>query len=153
LTDTYASIIKNSGIKPLTLSSQHPKVGTPINIISGYWNRGYSCNVELFTYQLREDQWTMEDSMRYSRPGCETIGGTSGSPVIATGTRNIVGINNTGNENGEECTMDNPCEVDQNGKIFYEKGLSYAQETFQIYTCLNMNNEIDLAVPGCKLLH
>jgi V8-like Glu-specific endopeptidase len=153
LTDTYADILSKFNIKPLTLSSQHPQVGTAINVISGYWNRGYSCNLEFFSYQLKEDQWTMEDSMRYSRPGCEIIGGTSGSPVIAAGTRTVVGINNTINENGEKCTMDNPCEVDQSGNITYQMGYGYGQETYEIYSCLNTNNEIDLSVPGCKLFH
>jgi V8-like Glu-specific endopeptidase len=122
-----------------------------MEVISGYWMRGYSCNIETFVPKLEEDGWVCEDSIRYSRPGCETIGGTSGSPVIRAGTRTVIGVNNTGNEDGEKCTMNNPCEIDKDGKIVFQKGYSYGQQTYWVYSCLNQYNEIDLKVPGCQL--
>lgn len=151
--ETYAEIKSRYNVNPMTLSSQHPSVETPIEVISGYWNRGYACHIEAFISELREDQWTMKDSIRYSRPGCVVIGGTSGSPVISAGTRTVIGINNTGNESGHKCTMNNPCEVDEQGNITANKDYSYGQQTFQVYSCLNQYNEIDLSVPGCELHH
>jgi V8-like Glu-specific endopeptidase len=153
LRETYSEILTKYGIRPLTLSSQHPSEATPMQVVSGYWLRGYSCQVEAFINQLREDEWSFSDSLRYSRPGCETIGGTSGSPIIAAGTKTIIGVNNTGNESGGKCTMNNPCEVDQNGQITYNKGYSYGQQTFWIYSCLNKSHELDLTVNGCLLPH
>ncbi len=153
LTETYADIASKYNVHALTLASHHPALNAPIDVISGFWKRGYTCSIELFVNTLKEDQWTMVDSMRYSRPGCDTIGGTSGSPVVMSGTRTMIGINNTGNENGEQCTMDNPCEVDASGNITAIKGYSYGQETNLIYTCVNKNREIDLTVPGCQLPH
>lgn len=153
LRETYADIQFKFGTRPLTLSSSHPAVGDNMEVISGYWRRGYSCTVEAFIPQLREDVWTMTDSIRYSRPGCETIGGTSGSPITKAGTRIVIGINNTGNENGKKCTMNNPCEIDLNGNITFTKGVSYGQQTYQIYSCLNSSREIDLTVQGCLLTH
>jgi len=153
LTETYADIKAKFNVRPLILSSQHPKASDKMEVISGYWKKGYSCSIENFVNQLKEADWTFVDSIRYSRPGCETIGGTSGSPILLEGTRTVIGINNTGNEDGERCTMDNPCEVDANGNVTFEKGLSYGQQTYWIYTCLNANNEVDLAVPGCLLPH
>jgi V8-like Glu-specific endopeptidase len=153
LRETYGDIKNKYHIQPLMLASQHPSAAEPIEVISGYWTRGYTCGIEYFVNQLREDKWTSEDSIRYTRPGCETIGGTSGSPILSAGSRTIIGVNNTGNENGEKCTMDNPCEVDKNGKITYQKGVSYGQETYWIYSCLNQSNEIDLQTPGCLLPH
>jgi hypothetical protein len=150
---TYAEILSRYNVRPLTLQSRHPEVGDQIEVISGFWSRGYSCAIEAFIPHLQEDQWTMTDSIRYSRPGCEVIGGTSGSPVVITGTRTMVGINNTGNDNGEMCTMDNPCEIDDHGSKSAHKGFSYGQETYEIYSCINQANEFDLAVPGCQLLH
>jgi hypothetical protein len=47
--------------------------------------------------------------------------------------------------------MNNPCEIDSAGNITAQKDFSYGQQTYQVYTCLNQNNEIDLSVPGCKL--
>lgn len=151
LKETYADIKSKYGVNPLTLSSQHPSVSDPIEVISGYWNRGYSCSIEAFITQLREDKWTSEDSIRYTRPGCVVIGGTSGSPVIRSGTRTVVGVNNTGSESGYKCTMNNPCEVDANGNISAHKDYSYGQQVYWVYSCLNQFNEIDLGAKGCML--
>ena len=153
LRETYADILAKFGTNPLTLSSNHPVAGDDMEVISGYWRRGYSCSVEAFVPQLREDAWTMTDSIRYSRPGCETIGGTSGSPITKAGTKIVIGINNTGNEDGQKCTMNNPCEVDALGNITFTKGVSYGQQTYQIYSCLNTARELDLTVQGCLLTH
>jgi V8-like Glu-specific endopeptidase len=153
LQESYAEIKAKFGVNPLMLASQHPRVSDPVDVVSGYWVRGYNCSIEAFVPKLQEDVWTCEDSLRYSRPGCETIGGTSGSPVIHHGSRVVIGINNTGNEDGEKCTMNNPCEVDKDGKVTFQKGFSYGQQTYQIYSCLNQYNEVDLNVPGCQLAH
>jgi V8-like Glu-specific endopeptidase len=151
LRETYAQILQNYRVRPLTLQSTKPAIGTQIEVISGYWNRGYRCAIEAFVHELREDVYSMTDSIRYSRPGCDVIGGTSGSPVIAKGTRTVIGVNNTGNESGRRCTMNNPCEVDEHGGITAVAGYSYAQETYWVYSCLNAQNEVDLSVPGCLL--
>jgi V8-like Glu-specific endopeptidase len=151
LQETYADIQKQFGIEALILASAHPQVTMPIEVISGYWKKGYSCSVEAFIPELHEAGWVMQDSIRYSRPGCETIGGTSGSPVILGTTRTMIGINNTGNEDGEKCTMNNPCEIDSEGQVTYEQGYSYGQETYWVYTCLNEKNELDLKKEGCLL--
>ncbi|WP_394827221.1 trypsin-like serine peptidase [Pendulispora albinea] len=151
LTSTYAQIQSSYGVTALTLSNVHPTVSTPIRVVSGYWKKIYSCAIDKFIYELREDQWRSHDSIKYSRPGCETIGGTSGSPIIHAQTREIIGINSTGNEDGERCTMNNPCEVDQQGRITVDHGASYGEETYQIYTCLDGNNQLDLNKAGCKL--
>ncbi|NRA44819.1 MAG: trypsin-like peptidase domain-containing protein [Oligoflexales bacterium] len=151
LQKTYRQIEDQYSVEALTLSSERPATGDEIEIISGYWHRGYSCSIEEQVYRLKEDKWTFHDSLRYSRPGCKTIGGTSGSPVILTGTKTVVAINNTGNESGRECTLNNPCEVDEDGNVFYQKGYSYAQQTNMIYTCLDDELHIDLELDGCKL--
>lgn len=151
LRETYAQILQSYQVRPLTLQSTKPTIGTQIEVISGYWNRGYRCSIEAFVHELREDVYSMTDSIRYSRPGCEVIGGTSGSPIIAKGTRTVIGVNNTGNESGWRCTMNNPCEVDEKGGITAVAGYTYGQETYWLYSCLNAQNEIDLSVPGCKL--
>jgi V8-like Glu-specific endopeptidase len=150
---TYAEILSKTQIRPLTLSSQHPQAGEQIQVVSGYWERGYSCHIDTFAYKMEEAGYTWNDSIRYSKPGCEVIGGTSGSPVIAAGTRTVIAINNTGNESGGRCSMNNPCEINQNGDVFYQRGLSYGQQTYQIYSCLNSQNELDLTLAGCQLPH
>ena len=150
LTRTYAQIKSTYGISPLTVADTHPVAGTAIKVVSGYWKRTYSCNIDQFVYELREGDWTFKDSVRYTS-ACDTIGGTSGSPVIDTATGNVVAVNNTGNEDGERCTENNPCEVDENGNVTVRKGINYAEETYQIPACFGTGNKLDLSASGCVL--
>ncbi|WP_030723421.1 S1 family peptidase [Streptomyces sp. NRRL F-2580] len=150
LTKTYAQIQSQYGITALTLNDVRPVQGSAIKVVSGYWKRIYSCNVDGFAYRLKEGDWTWKDSVRYTS-SCNTIGGTSGSPVIDTTTGKVVAVNNTGNEDGGRCTVNNPCEVDQNGNVTVRQGINYAQETYIIVPCIAPGNTIDLSRPGCLL--
>ncbi|MEV6564140.1 S1 family peptidase [Streptomyces kronopolitis] len=147
---TYAQIEQKYGIKPLELSTDHPTKGAGISVVSGYWKKIYTCNIDGFVPTLKEGDWTWKDSVRYT-PQCQTIGGTSGSPVIDTSTGKVTAINNTGNEDGERCTENNPCEVDENGKVTVHKGTNYAEETYGIPKCFGAGNKLDLNADGCTL--
>ncbi|MBT2450241.1 trypsin-like peptidase domain-containing protein [Streptomyces sp. ISL-43] len=150
LTKTYAQISSQYGINALTLNDAHPVQGTAIKVVSGYWKRTYSCNVDGFSYLLKEGEWTWKDSLRYTS-SCNTIGGTSGSPVIDTTTGKVVAVNNTGNEDGGRCTLNNPCEVDQSGAVTVRQGINYAQQTYIVVPCVGPGNKIDLTRAGCTL--
>ncbi|MFF3247980.1 serine protease [Streptomyces sp. NPDC002870] len=150
LTSTYQQIQSRYGIKALELNAAHPVQGTAIKVVSGYWKRIYSCNIDGFAYRLKEGEWTWKDSVRYTS-SCNTIGGTSGSPVVDNATGKVVAVNNTGNENGGRCTDNNPCEVDENGAVTVRRGINYAQQTYGIVPCVGLDNKIDLGRPGCAL--
>ena len=149
--ETYASIQSRLNVTPLTLAKQGPANGAGMAVVSGYWKRIYTCSVQATIPQLREGDWTWQNSIKYQQPGCETIGGTSGSPVVSTSTGEVIGINNTGNEDGERCTVNNPCEVDADGNITVEQGAAYGQQTWWLYTCLTATRTIDLNKAGCEL--
>lgn len=150
LTTTYAQIKSAYGISPLTVSDTHPTAGTAIKVVSGYWKRTYSCSIDGFVYRLKEGDWTWKDSVRYTS-SCNTIGGTSGSPVIDTATGKVVAVNNTGNEDGQRCTENNPCEVDANGTVTVRQGINYAQQTYNIPACFTTGNKLNLSAAGCTL--
>ncbi|TXS53181.1 serine protease [Streptomyces sp. uw30] len=150
LTTTYGQIKSSYGINALTMADTHPVAGTAITVASGYWKRLYSCNVDGFAYRLKEGDWTFKDSVRYTS-ACNTIGGTSGSPVIDQATNKVVAVNNTGNEDGQRCTVNNPCEVDESGNVTVHQGINYAQETYQISACFGVDNKLDLNASGCVL--
>ncbi|MEV6052288.1 serine protease [Streptomyces sp. NPDC052107] len=150
LTTSYAQIKSAYGISPLTVNDTHPAAGTAIKVVSGYWKRTYSCSIDGFVYRLKEGDWTWKDSVRYTS-SCNTIGGTSGSPVIDTTTGKVVAVNNTGNEDGETCTVNNPCEVDENGNVTIHQGINYAEETYQIPACFTTGNKLNLSAAGCTL--
>ncbi|MFI0236796.1 serine protease [Streptomyces sp. NPDC016845] len=150
LTTTYQSIENSYGIKALELSSAHPVKGTAISVVSGYWKRTYNCAIDGFAYRLKEGEWTWKDSVRYTS-ACQTIGGTSGSPVLDQATGKVVAVNNTGNEDGGRCTDNNPCEVDESGQVTVRQGINYAQQTYGIVACVTTGNKINLSAPGCTL--
>jgi V8-like Glu-specific endopeptidase len=152
LSQTYAQIEQQFGTRALDLSAAHPVAGTDIKVVSGYWRTIYSCRIDAFVYQLRESNWTWRDSIRYtSASTCQTIGGTSGSPIIDVASGRVVGVNNTSNEDGQRCTLNNPCEVDQFGNVTVRPGARYGQQTYQINTCIGTGNTINLSLPGCAL--
>ncbi|MFJ8197618.1 serine protease [Streptomyces sp. NPDC096152] len=150
LTRSYAQIKSSYGINALTMSDTHPVAGSAIKVVSGYWKRIYSCNVDGFVYRLKEGDWTWKDSVRYTS-ACNTIGGTSGSPVVDVATGKVVAVNNTGNEDGESCTVNNPCEVDESGNVTVRQGINYAEETYQIAACFGAGNKLNLSASGCTL--
>lgn len=150
LTSTYQQIESRYGIKALEIDAAHPVQGTAIKVVSGYWKRIYSCDVDGFAYRLKEGAWTWKDSVRYTS-SCNTIGGTSGSPVIDNATGKVVAVNNTGNEDGGRCTDNNPCEVDQNGNVTVREGINYAQQTYTLVPCIGAGSQIDLSRAGCAL--
>ncbi|MFF0220876.1 trypsin-like serine peptidase [Streptomyces sp. NPDC004629] len=150
LTSTYAQIRSTYGINALTVQNTHPTAGTAITVVSGYWKRTYACSVDGFVHRLKEGSWTWKDSVRYTS-ACDTIGGTSGSPVIDNATGKVVAVNNTGNEDGARCTVNNPCEVDEAGTVTVRQGINYAQETYQIPACFTTGNKLNLSASGCAL--
>lgn len=150
LSQTYSEIRAKFKINPFDLDTVRPMVGTNIDIVSGYWDRGYTCAIDAFVFQLKEGDWLMKDSIRYT-DGCNTVGGTSGSPIIAKGTRTVIAVNNTANEDGRRCTVNNPCEVSEEGTVTVLKNKKYGQQTYNLYSCLTPDFQVDLNAPGCVL--
>jgi hypothetical protein len=150
LTSTFATLQSQYGAVAYTLSASHPVNGATIAIPSSYWKRIWDCKIDGFVGTLREDVWTWHDSIRYDA-NCDTIHGTSGSPIVNTANGQIVGINNTGNDDGQMCTLNNPCEVNSNGTTTALQGQSYGEETYWFNTCLTTTRTIDLNKSGCLL--
>ncbi len=79
-----------------------------------------------------------------------TLSVSSGSPVVSQSSGEVIAINNTINESGAMCTVNNPCEVDAAGNRTATKGRGYAQETYWFMTCLTGSRTIDLTIPGLQ---
>jgi hypothetical protein len=151
LTITYGELERDHGVHAMTISDRHPEAGTAILIPSGYWHALFSCSIDAFVHGLREGEWSFEDSIRYSQTGCETIGGTSGSPIVAAATHEVIGVNNTANEGGPSCSINNPCEVDASGTTVSVTDGRYGQQVYWLYDCLSPTNELDFDRPDCRL--
>ncbi len=150
LSENFHEIKARTDVEPFMFDTQRPKINDSIEIISGYWDRGWSCEIDGFVFKMKEGIWTWNDSIRYTST-CDTMGGTSGSPIIAKGERRVVGVNNTSNENGGMCTVNNPCEVDENGQSQSYPGVRYGQQTYNVVTCLTPDFNFDLNLKGCSL--
>lgn len=148
---TYAQLKSRYDVPALTISAKQAAAHERIVIISGYWKKAYRCHLNGFVYQLREYVWTWDDSLRYNENGCHTIHGTSGSPILNPATRDVIGINNTGNDDGEKCTLNNPCEVDKKGDISVHEGRHYGEQTWWFTTCLGADRQLHLGKKGCLL--
>ncbi|PRY42336.1 S1 family peptidase [Umezawaea tangerina] len=146
---TYAEVEAMGG-RALVLSPRHPAAHADIRVVSGYWKRLYSCEIDGFAFHLREGKWTWLDSIRYTAE-CDTVGGTSGSPVVDAASGKVVGVNNTMNESGKRCTRDNPCEVDDEGTVTVRRGVGYGQQTYTAVPCLGAGSVLALSAPGCTL--
>lgn len=150
LTQSYAQIEAATGIRPLMMATYVPYSGIDIQIMSGYWDRGWDCKIHSMINNLREGEWTWDNSLRYTET-CDTMGGTSGSPITTLADRTVIGINNTSNESGEVCTLNNPCEVDVFGKITTHKGVRYGQNTWYAASCLTPDFRFDLKLETCEM--
>lgn len=145
---TYDEVRRMRGT-PLTLADKRGPSGGPMAIASGYHKRIWNCTLDHYAHRLKEAGWEWKDSLAYNK-GCTTIPGSSGSPVVDAETKEVIGVHNTGNESGGQCTMNNPCEINERGERFAEKGRSYGQHTWWITTCWT-DGRLDLTKQDCLL--
>ncbi|WP_051852622.1 S1 family peptidase [Streptomyces aureocirculatus] len=145
---TYRELARDHGLTPLTPADRRPARGADIRIVSGSLKQEFRCRVDQFAYRVLESANVTEDVLRHS-PDCRTGPGTSGSPVLSGGE--VVAINNTSNRDGNECTENNPCEMDRSGTITARKGTGYATQTYWLTTCEAPGNRLDLDRDGCLL--
>ncbi|MCI2418695.1 trypsin-like serine protease [Saccharopolyspora sp. K220] len=138
------------GAKVFQLATTPTVAGEQVDAITGA--RRYSCNVEAVVPHLREDGYQMDNSLRYTaNDDCGLTFGTSGSPLVTSDGNTVVGVHNTHNQDGEQCTANNPCEVAEDGTVTAERGRSYGQRVDMITACLTTGSALDLSRPECTL--
>ncbi len=147
LNATYQDLAK---LKFFTLAKEGANKGSSIDVLSSLYAEGFSCQVDHIAERLQEGEASFLYPMRYSQE-CKLFPGTSGSPLIDKRSGKIVGINATGNDGGERCTKQNPCEIESDGKTTFQRGFGYALQTALIYDCLNTKGEIDTNLSLCRL--
>jgi hypothetical protein len=150
LNQTYRDLDKAYHVKPLTISAKRPTPGVAVKVVSGGLGKVFSCNVDRLVYRVLESGYITKDVLRYTS-ACQTGPGSSGSPVVDAASGEVIGVNNTSNRDGGQCTMNNPCEMDRDGVISVHKGIAYGTETYWLTTCVGPGNRLDLARPGCLL--
>ncbi|MFJ4095671.1 trypsin-like serine protease [Kitasatospora sp. NPDC089913] len=146
LDKTYAQLAAE-GAKVFRLSTTPMRKGDRLTMAYNF-NRP-SCTVDAVVPHLREDGYQQDRSVRYA--GCTSGPGHSGSALLASDGETVVGINNTHNRDGEQCTNNNPCEVGRDGSVTAVQGRSYGQQVDRIAGCLTTGSRLDLTRPGCAL--
>ncbi|STD10926.1 V8-like Glu-specific endopeptidase [Dermatophilus congolensis] len=141
--------LERGGVKPRYFAKATPEVGDELSIPSALWGKSYLCGFNGFIPVLKEGNYYWEKSLRYSGEKCGLIPGTSGSPIFNKDGE-IVGIHNTKNEGGKKCEADNPCEVDESGKVSVAQGVSYGQRVDELVGCFD-SGRIDFHKKGCSL--
>lgn len=126
------------------------RAGDPLTM--AYTSHRFNCTAETVVTHLREGGYQQDDSIRYAAgEDCAPWHGTSGSALLAPDGSTVVGIHNTHNEAGEQCTDNNPCEVGPDGAVTSVQGRGYGQQVDMITDCLARGSNLDLSRQSCTL--
>ncbi len=126
LDQTYAQL-RAKGVKVFTLADRPAVPGEKVDIIASGNGKRFSCTIEAVVPHLREEGYTQDNAYRYDL-GCQPSHGGSGSPIVLGDGVTVVGVHSTGNDNGEQCTANNPCEVAADGTVTVRQGVRYGQQ-------------------------
>ncbi|MEU0840105.1 serine protease [Streptomyces sp. NPDC005962] len=149
LDKTYAQL-KAERAKVFQLASAPVRAGDSLTVASA--GQRHKCTAEAVVPHLREGGYQMDNSIRYATSdNCAPWHGDSGSALLAPDGTTVVGIHNTHNDDGAQCTDNNPCEVGPDGKVTSQKGRSYGQQVHTITKCLAKGSKLDLSRQGCTL--
>jgi V8-like Glu-specific endopeptidase len=146
-----------TGITPLQIMSKPAPTGTKIDVVgipgeviptNRHYLHRVSCSVGE-TVRVKEGGYEWNQALRHR---CSLVGGMSGSPMLAEGK--VVGIVNTGGGTGgrrsQLCTLDNPCEISQNGKPQPTVSYNYGQLVDRLAGCFPQG-VFNLQQPNCQL--
>ncbi|MFE3828232.1 trypsin-like serine protease [Streptomyces sp. NPDC059092] len=149
LDKTYAQL-KAEGAKVFQLATTPVRAGD--SLAMAYTSLRLNCAAEAVVPHLREGGYQQDNSIRYATgEDCAPWPGTSGSALLAPDGTTVVGIHNTHNDAGEQCTDNNPCEVDQDGDVTSVQGRGYGQQVHMIAACVAKGSKLDLSARGCAL--
>ncbi|MFC0115431.1 trypsin-like serine protease [Kibdelosporangium aridum] len=148
LDKTYGQLAAE-GAKVFDLTTNPVKAGAKVTVLKSVLPE--NCTAEAVVPHLKEDGYLLDNSIRYEQTDdCGPGHGASGSPLIAPDGNTVVGVHNTSNEKGEQCTANNPCEVDADGNETSTAGRRYGQQIDMIPACFT-GSTLELTKPGCTL--
>lgn len=155
--DSTVGELMAQGIMPLDLADVEPEGSWPMIVIGApvtgvppeiAYLRQEACTAN-GRAGLFEFVWHFDDAFRNN---CQDIyGGSSGSPVLESGTDEIVALMNTTNIGGlTSCYLGAPCEVTTAGTVF-RPDTSYATPVVGLDACFNAYGTFTLNAEGCPL--
>jgi V8-like Glu-specific endopeptidase len=152
--------IRKAGLQTLKLSPTPPHKGEPLKVVGipadgvdaeRNFLHQTSCQMGN-TVRLKEDVYTWYQALRHR---CSIVGGMSGSPMISTKTNRVVGIVNTGVNDGAlrqpQCSLNRPCEFNSQGVRQTFPSENYGQPVYQLAGCFNRAGMFDIDRETCQL--
>ncbi|MGI5503298.1 trypsin-like serine protease [Lentzea sp. CA-135723] len=130
---TYAQL-RAKGVKIFKLADRSARPGERVDIVSSGNGNRFKCTIEAVVPHLREEGYTQDNAYRYN-PECTPVHGGSGSPIVLQDGVTVVGVHSTGNDSGEQCTANNPCEVAADGSVTVHQGARYGQQVRHLAAC------------------
>ncbi|GLY52027.1 trypsin-like serine protease [Lentzea sp. NBRC 102530] len=130
---TYAQL-RAARVKVFTLADRSARPGERVDVISAGNGNRFQCTIEAVVPHLREEGYTQDNAYRYN-PECTPSHGGSGAPIVLRDGVTVVGVHSTGNDSGEQCTADNPCEVAADGSVTVRQGARYGQQVKHLASC------------------
>lgn len=149
LDKTYKQL-ESDGAKVFMLSSTPVRAGDTLTM--GLSNKNMPCTAEAIIPHVREGGYQEDNSIRYTTGGdCYPVHGMSGAPLLSADRSTVLGIHNTHNDDGADCTDNNPCEVAADGAITSTKDRAYGQQVNMINACMTKGSKLDLSRQDCTL--
>ena len=158
LKDVTLKELKNIGLETYQISSQAPALDTAVENI-GLPASGLSQVVLRWSRCLLEEQVSLREGVYQFTNSyalkCNVLGGSSGSAVFNEKTKEIVGlINTTVNDNSEgqsDCSLNRPCEVNENEEVQVNTMRNYMQPTKYLSGCFTESGVFDKNLGSCSL--
>ncbi|MFJ7996373.1 trypsin-like peptidase domain-containing protein [Streptomyces sp. NPDC096310] len=148
LDKSYARL-RAEGAKVFRLTTSPVRAGDSLTM--AYTSLRLNCAAEAVVPHLREGRYQQDDSIHYATgEECAPWPGTSGSALPAPDGETVVGIHHTHNTAGEQCTDNNPGEVDQAGQVTSVQGRGYGQQVHMIAACLTKGSAAGPVRPGLR---
>lgn len=124
-----SAVVREGGIRA---GAPSPRALTPATAEAGDTEHAQATTAHgrLLLAAIRE-----EGARTLGPPSTREVGGRP-APVIDDHTGSVVAVDNTGDEDGEQCTLGNPCGADRKGRITVCQDTHDAQETYGIVPCV-----------------
>lgn len=123
LAESYNDVQFKTSVRPLFVSSAPPIVGQDLEFISAFGPKRWSCQVQGFVRELRDERWRFSDVIRLT-DDCAVEDSTRGIPAVDLPTRTLFAL---------------------------QGPRGFAQQVAALGSCFNEKFEMDLDLSACEL--
>ncbi|MFP5459450.1 MAG: hypothetical protein ACLGG7_12010 [Bacteriovoracia bacterium] len=123
LAESYNDVQFKTSVRPFFVSVAPPVVGQDLEFISAFGPKRWSCQVQGFVRELRDERWRFSDVIRLTED-CAVEDSPRGMPAVDLPTRTLFAL---------------------------QGPRGFAQQVAALGSCFNEKFEMDLELNGCEL--